>query len=77
MKPTTVITPKTFIEKCLTPSEVINIMTSSDPEIVYVRTLFLASERIIFSDTSFINGMQLMKAKNIFSGARLTEILNF
>jgi hypothetical protein len=77
MVKTTIITPKTFVEKCLTPAEVIAIMMSTDPDVIYVRTVFLASERIIFSDTSFINGMQLMKSKKIFSDTRLEEILNF
>lgn len=68
------ITPKRFLER-LTIPEVVDIMTSAIPEVVYFRTLFTVSERIVSTDPQLAPGMDMLVSKGLLSQARRDEIM--
>lgn len=68
------ITPKTFLEK-LTPAEVIGIETSAIPEVIYFRTLFKVSERIVSTDPNLAPSMALLVAHGLLTAERCDEVM--
>lgn len=67
------ITPKQFLE-LLTQAEVVAVMTSTDVTVVYLRTIFLASERIRGDDPQLLPGINQMRSLNLISEATLNKI---
>lgn len=67
------ITPKQFLE-LLQPAEVVAVMTSDNPSIIYFRTLFLASERVRGDDASLMEGLEILKQHQLLSAGTLASI---
>lgn len=67
------ITPKQFLE-LLQPSEVVAVMTSDNPSVIYFRTLFLASERVRGDDSDLAQGLALLQQLQLLSTATLARI---
>ena len=68
------ITPKTFMGK-LTQAEVVAIFSSVIPEVIYFRTLFLASERIVSDDPNLMPGINLLVTAGLLTNDRKDEIM--
>ena len=67
------ITPKQFLE-LMTEAEVVAIMQSLEPKVVYLRTLCLASERIRGDDVTLVAGIQTMKTAGLLNSATVKRI---
>lgn len=67
------ITPKQFLE-LLTKPEVVVVMTSNVSEVVYFRTVFLASERVRGDDPDLAEGLTLLAQLNLLSDDTLQRI---
>lgn len=68
------ITPKSFLER-LTIAEVVSVMTSTIPEVVYFRTLFCVSERIVSTDPQLGPGMSMLVSKGLITQQRRDQIM--
>jgi hypothetical protein len=68
------ITPKRFLERFTMP-EVVGIMTSTIPEVVYFRTLFVVSERIVSTDPQLAPGMVMLVSHGLLTQQRHDEIM--
>lgn len=67
------ITPKQFLG-LLSRQEVVGIMTSAHPDVIYFRTLFLASERVRGDDAELPLGLALLSQLNLISTETLQGI---
>ena len=67
------ITPKQFLD-LLTKAEVVAVMSSSVSEVVYFRTVFLASERVRGDDPDLAEGLTLLAQLNLLSDDTLQRI---
>jgi len=60
------LTPKQFLG-LMTKAEVVAIQLSDIPDVVYMRTMCLASERIRGDDADLISGLPALKALGLLS----------
>jgi hypothetical protein len=70
------LTPKTFLER-LTMAEVVGVMTSTIPEIIYFRTMFCVSERIVSTDPLLPVGMQMLVTHGLLTDERRAQIMSY
>jgi hypothetical protein len=70
------MSPKIFLQSKLSFSEVVALMTSAAPQVVYWRTVGLGADRIRSDSTELAQGLDLLTAEGILTPNRKAEILS-
>lgn len=69
------LSPKDFLQKKLTPQEVIAIGLSTSPQIVFWRMIGLGAARIRDDSVELAQGLDLLISEGILTPSRKAEIL--
>lgn len=70
------MTPKNFLQTKLTFDEVVALMSSANPNVIYWRTVGLGADRIRDDSVELSQGLDILISEGILTPNRKAEILS-